>query len=64
MERCVEEAKSEVSLDQYAVRSGTGWHQYITLTMWVYAWLVVLRAAHLHAAGLVKNTAPQPPGAV
>ena len=49
MERCFEEAKGEVGLDQYAVRSWTGWYRHIPLAMWAYALLTVLRAAHLPA---------------
>jgi len=48
--QCFEEAKGEVGLDQYAVRSWTGWYRPITLAMWAYALLTVLRAAHLPTA--------------
>jgi len=48
--QCFEEAKGEVGLDQYEVRSWTGWYRHITLAMWAYALLTVLRAAHLPAA--------------
>ena len=37
--------KGEVGLDQYEVRSWTGWYRHITLAMWAYALLTVLRAA-------------------
>ena len=47
VESCFEEAKGEVGLDQYEVRSWTGWYRHITLAMWAYALLTVLRAAHL-----------------
>jgi SRSO17 transposase len=47
VESCFEAAKGEVGLDQYEVRSWTGWYRHITLTMWAYALLTVLRAAHL-----------------
>ena len=50
VEQCFEEAKGEVGLDQYEVRSWTGWHRHITLAMWAYALLTVLRVAHLPAA--------------
>ena len=43
IERCLEEAKGEVGLDQYAVRSWTGWYRHSTLAMWAYALLTVLR---------------------
>ena len=49
IERCFEEAKGEVGLDQYEVCSWTGWYRHIPLAMWAYALLTVLRAAHLPA---------------
>jgi SRSO17 transposase len=55
VERCFEEAKGEVGLDQYAVRSWTGWYRHITLAMWAYALLTALRAAHLPAAPPLKK---------
>ncbi|MBV8739051.1 MAG: IS701 family transposase [Alphaproteobacteria bacterium] len=45
VERCFETAKGEVGLDQYEVRSWTGWHRHITLAMLAHAYLVVLRHA-------------------
>jgi SRSO17 transposase len=50
IEQCFEEAKGEVGLDQYEVRHWTGWYRHITLAMWAYALLTVVRAAHLPAA--------------
>jgi SRSO17 transposase len=55
IEQCFEEAKGEVGLDQYEVRSWTGWYRHITLAMWAYALLTVLRAAHLPAAPSLKK---------
>src|SRR3954469_3212715 len=40
-----EAAKGEVGLDQYEVRSWTGWHRHITLAMLAHAYLGVLRRA-------------------
>src|SRR5262249_32649202 len=37
VESCFEAAKGEVGLDQYEVRSWTGWYRHITLAMWAYA---------------------------
>jgi len=54
--RCCEEAKGEVGLDQYEVRGWTGWYRHITLAMWAYALLTVLRRAHLPQAPLSKKT--------
>ena len=56
IEQCFEEAKGEVGLDQYEVRSWTGWYRHITLAMWAYALLTVLRAAHLPDALQGKKT--------
>jgi SRSO17 transposase len=47
IESCFEAAKGEVGLDHYEVRSWTGWYRHITLAMWAYALLTVLRAANL-----------------
>jgi SRSO17 transposase len=55
VEQCFEEAKGEVGLDQYEVRSWTGWYRHITLAMWAYALLTVLRVAHLPAAPPLKK---------
>jgi SRSO17 transposase len=43
VEACFEAAKGEVGLDQYEVRSWTGWHRHITLAMLAHAYLAVLR---------------------
>jgi SRSO17 transposase len=51
IEACFEAAKGEVGLDQYEVRSWTGWHRHITLAMLAHAYLAVLR----HAAGGEKR---------
>jgi SRSO17 transposase len=55
VERCFDEAKGEVGLDQYAVRSWTGGYRHITVAMWAYALLTVLRVAHLPAAPPLKK---------
>jgi SRSO17 transposase len=44
VEICFEVAKGEVGLDHYEVRSWTGWYHHITLAMWAYALLAVVRA--------------------
>ena len=43
IEACFEAAKGEVGLDQYEVRSWTGWHRHITLAMLAHAYLAVFR---------------------
>jgi 3-methylcrotonyl-CoA carboxylase beta subunit len=47
IEGCFEAAKGEVGLDQYEVRSWTGWHRHVTLAMLAHAYLAVLRKAAL-----------------
>jgi SRSO17 transposase len=44
IEECFETAKGELGLDQYEVRSWTGWQRHVTLVMWLQALLSVLRA--------------------
>ena len=48
VESCFEEAKGETGLDEYEVRSWTGWHRHITLSMLAHAYLTVVRR---HAIG-------------
>jgi len=55
IEQCFEEAKGEVGLDQYEVRHWTGWYRHITLAMWAYALLTVLRARHHPAPPPLKK---------
>src|SRR5262245_36641601 len=58
VESCFEAAKGEVGLDQYEVRSWTGWYRPITLARWSYALWTVLRAAHLPPAEPKKHGSP------
>lgn len=44
-------AKGEVGLDQYEVRSWTGWHRHITLAMLALAFLTVMRKAAIGGRG-------------
>jgi SRSO17 transposase len=44
IEAAFEQAKGEVGLDQYEVRSRSGWYRHITLSLLAHAVLVVLRA--------------------
>ena len=44
VEQCLEEAKGEVGLDEYEVRSWHGWYRHITLSMLSLAFLTALRA--------------------
>ena len=45
IESLFEQAKGEVGLDQYEVRSWVGWHRHITLAMLALAYLAALRKA-------------------
>jgi SRSO17 transposase len=51
IEACFEAAKGETGLDQYEVRSWTGWHRHITLAMLAHAYLAVLRRAAVGGRG-------------
>jgi SRSO17 transposase len=44
VEQCFEEAKGEVGLDEYEVRSFHGWYRHITFSMLAHAFLSILRA--------------------
>lgn len=44
IEECFEQAKQETGLDEYEVRSWTGWYRHITLSMFAHAFLSVVRA--------------------
>jgi len=48
VERCFEESKSEVGLDQYEVRSYCGWYKHITFACLALALLTVLSANSLN----------------
>jgi SRSO17 transposase len=43
VEQCFEEAKGEVGLDEYEVRSWQGWYRHVTFSMLAHAFLTVLR---------------------
>src|SRR5215210_2997736 len=61
IEGCFEAAKGEVGLDEYEVRSWTGWHRHTTLAMLAHAYLAALRKAALGGRGrarLGRRTAP------
>jgi SRSO17 transposase len=51
IEASFEAAKGEVGLDQYEVRSWTGWHRHITLAMLAYAYLAAIRKAAAGGTG-------------
>jgi SRSO17 transposase len=49
-----EAAKGEVGLDDYEGRSWTGWYRHMTLAMWAYALLAILRAGIIVVEALKK----------
>jgi SRSO17 transposase len=53
-----EEAKGEVGLDQYEVRSWTAWYRHLTLAMWALALLTVMRAGTIAVEALKKSLPP------
>jgi SRSO17 transposase len=54
IESCFEAAKGEVGLDDYEVRSWTGWHRHVTLAMLAHAYLAALRKAALGGSGRAR----------
>jgi SRSO17 transposase len=44
IEECFQQAKNEVGLDHYQVRTWRAWHTHITLSMLALAWLAAARA--------------------
>jgi SRSO17 transposase len=44
IEECFELGKGECGLDEYEVRSWTGWHRHVTLSLWALAVVAVLRS--------------------
>jgi SRSO17 transposase len=54
IESCFEAAKGEVGLDEYEVRSWTGWHRHVTLAMLAYAYLAAVRKATAGGRGAAR----------
>jgi SRSO17 transposase len=55
IEACFEAAKGEVGLDQYEVRSWTGWHRHVTLAMLAHAYLAVVRKAAVGGGAAARS---------
>jgi SRSO17 transposase len=55
VESAFEEAKGEVGLDHYEVRSWTGWYRPITLAMWALALLTIMRAGTIAVEAFKKS---------
>jgi SRSO17 transposase len=49
IEECFEQAKQLTGLDEYEVRSWTGWYRHVTLSMFAHAMLAVIRAKAVRA---------------
>lgn len=62
IESAFEAAKGEVGLDDYEVRSWTGWYRQMTLAMWAYTLLAVLRAGAMAVEALKKSLPALPLG--
>jgi SRSO17 transposase len=59
-ESSVAAARRLVGLDDYEVRSWTGWYRHITLAMWAYAILNVMRPDALAGEAANSTTGPCP----
>lgn len=60
VEACIQTGKGEVGLDQYEVRSWTGWYRHITLARWAQAFLLVVRATMGTPPAVPKKGGPVP----
>lgn len=58
VEICFEAAKQEVGLDQYEVRSWTGWYRHVTLACLAHAFLTVVRAHGVDPLGAAEKGGP------
>jgi SRSO17 transposase len=61
IEEAIAEAKGEVGLDHYEVRSWQGWYRHLTLALLAHAYLVVTRS--MTAPNAAKGGVAYPPGA-
>jgi SRSO17 transposase len=55
VEECFELAKGDCGLDEYEVRSWTGWHRHVTLSLFALAVLAVIRTRASKPAGRKKG---------
>ena len=60
VEECFETAKGECGLDEYEVRSWTGWHRHVTLSLLAHAYLTVVRARAVHTGAQKKPGSAAP----
>jgi SRSO17 transposase len=61
IEQCFEEAKGEVGLDHYEVRSWLGWYRHITLACLAHTFLSVLRSQQPQTVPLLLEKGGSPP---
>ena len=61
VEQCFEEAKGEVGIDEYEVRSWHGWYRHVTLSMLAMADFAALRANEGEDAPETSEQTPQMP---
>jgi SRSO17 transposase len=60
VEECFAQAKGEVGMDQYEVRTWKAWHRFVTLCMAAHALLVVVRAQASPALATTKGGIQRP----
>jgi hypothetical protein len=60
VEECFAQAKGEVGLDQYEVRTWQAWHRFVTLCLLAHAYLVVLRLAGQQEEAVMERGALLP----
>lgn len=65
IEECFQTAKTAVGLDQYEVRSWTGWYRHITLALWAQAYLAGLRpTSHMPVGASLPQKKDSPPSSL
>ena len=60
VEECFAQAKGEVGMDQYEVRTWTAWHRFVTLCMVAHTLLVVVRAQAMPVLATTKRGTRRP----
>lgn len=60
IEECFETAKGDCGLDEYEVRSWTGWHRHVTLAMWAFAVVSAVRSQTISARARPSRSPSRP----
>lgn len=60
VEQCFEEAKDDLGMDQYEVRTWTAWHRFMTLCMMALAWVASVRG-QVESRRPPAHSPPSPP---